>query len=222
MIKRENGVVIVDSIHYLLRDVKNGMGSLSLMKTLRRIAADFQVSILITAPMRPRTRVTRPVTLKDLAAARCVAELADTVFALCRSTLSPGHRYIKHLASRHAPVIHDGENVLAFQLLTGNAGIPASSPSTAEIGNAGIPASSSPVSPYPSLPASSSPSLPVSAFPFLRFIGPTPELPHITDYAAETQRRIAEETNRLRRLRNPRNLIEMLASPEYQRYIKGE
>lgn len=241
MVKRENGIVIVDSIHYLLRDTASSTESLNLMKTMRQIALDNNVSILITAPMLPRTRVTRPVTLKDLAAPRCVAELADTVFALCHSTLGPGHRYIKHLASRHAPIIHDTENVLAFQLLTGNAagnvagnaGIPACSASEAgnagipaysasETGNAGIPACSSPVSSSPCLPVSPSPCLPVSPSPCLHFLGPTPELPHITDYAAETERRITQETNRLQRLRNPRNVVDMLMSAEYRRYIKGD
>jgi hypothetical protein len=258
MIKRGNGVVIVDSIHYLLRDAAGNTGSLSLMKTLRRIATDYKVSILITAPMHPRTRVTRPVTLKDLAAARYVAELADTVFALCRSTLSPAHRYIKHLASRHAPIIHDSENVLAFQLLTGNpaanASIPAAAaaaPATAAAADPSLPVSPSPslpispspVSPSPvpsspslpvpsspslpassspSLPASSSPGLPVSPSPYLHFLGPTPELPHITDYAADTERRITQEANRIRRLRNPRNVVEILMSPEYHSYFNGE
>jgi hypothetical protein len=257
MMRHANGVVIFDSIHYLLRNARSGSGSLGLMKTLRQIASDCNVSILLTAPMHPRTRVTRPVTLKDLAAARCIAELADTVFALCHSTLSPAHRYIKHLASRHAPIIHDAENVLAFQLLTANAATTACSAS--EAGNTGIPTAEAPaaatapapgllISPSPGLPASSSPDLPVSSFPdlspitapapatasapatapSLHFLGPTPELPHITDYAADTERRITQEANRLRRLRNPqspgspRNTIEILLSPEYRRYIKGD
>lgn len=215
MVKHENGVVIVDSIHYLLRDTSSSTESLSLMKSLRQIASDCRVSILITAPMHPRTRVTRPVTLKDLAAARCVAELADTVFALCLSTFSPAHRYIKHLASRHAPIVHDTENVLAFQLLTGNvagnAGIPACSAS--ETGNAGIHATEA---------AAPAPATATAPSPCLHFLGPTPELPHITDYAAETERRITQEANRLRRLRNPRNVVDMLMSAEYRRYLKGE
>ncbi|QQS34142.1 MAG: AAA family ATPase [Acidobacteriota bacterium] len=215
MTERENGVVIVDSIHYLLRDTSSRTGSLSLMKTLRQITSDCNVSILITAPMHPRTRVTRPVTLKDLAAARCVAELSDTVFALCHSTLSPAHRYIKHLASRHAPIIHDTENVLALHLTTAPKAAPA-------LDSAPASASAPAPAPAPCLPVSPSPGLPISPSPHLAFLGPTPELPHITDYAAETERRITQEANRLRRLRNPRNVVEILMSPDYHRYIKGE
>lgn len=247
MVKRENGIVIVDSIHYLLRDTASSTESLNLMKTMRQIALDNNVSILITAPMLPRTRVTRPVTLKDLAAPRCVAELADTVFALCHSTLGPGHRYIKHLASRHAAVIHDASSVLAFELATPPDPIePPAATMLIERSSSDAAAaaenctssndrrtslerktsieSSTPIDAVTSEAYTSSQKRPDpdARFPHLIFLGPTHELQHITDYAAETERRIARENNRLRQLRNPRNTIDMLLSPEFNRHLNGE
>lgn len=64
----------------------------------------------------------------------------------------------------------------------------------------------------------------VHCLPFLgfQFLGFTPEQDHVRNYAAEAQSELDAQSKRLNRLNNPRHAIEMLMSPEHQRYLKGE
>jgi len=221
---RRNGVVIIDSIHYLLRNATSNVEALNLMKTLRRMAADYSLSILITAPMRTRRNALRPIALKDLGVSRHVAELADTVFALGQSTAAPQYRYLKHIASRHAPILQDAHQVLALELATGEVQAPKSnaprlsSKVQGPMSNVqGQPlASDSPARPFsssPLLPDSSTPPPLSSSTPHFLFHGPTPEHYHITKPL------IIERQPRRSRYDD---VINMYLNPAYGKYLKGE
>jgi hypothetical protein len=113
-------VVIIDNISYLGRNSAVGVGALRAMKTLKLWASAFDLSILVIAdskcsPPSSRTSKTLPTpkTLHTLSTP--IASLADSVFAIGRSTFGPDYRYVKHLASP-GPIIHDADNVLTFQL----------------------------------------------------------------------------------------------------------
>ncbi len=201
---RRNGVVIIDSIHYLLRNATSNVEALNLMKTLRRMAADYSLSILITAPMRTRRNALRPITLKDLGVSRHVAELADTVFALGQSTAAPQYRYLKHIASRHTPILQDTNQVLALEL-AGTAGALAGSSSDVLAHESKIQ--------NPQSKIDTSPALPISPSPHFLFHGPTPEHYHITKPLVIDRRP--------RRSRYD-DIINMYLNPAYGKYLKGE
>lgn len=209
---RRNGVVIIESIHYLLRNAASNVEALNLMKTLRRMAADYSLSILITAPMRARRNELRPVALKDLGVSHHVAELADTVFALGQSTAAPQYRYLKHIASRHTPIFQDAHQVLALELKAGTAGALAGSSTateTTEFTEQNSPSPLLPLAPSPVLSSSLNPS------PHFLFHGPTPEYLHITKPVNLDRPKPA------RRSRYD-DVINMYLNPAYGKYLKGE
>ena len=186
-------VVIIDSIHYLLRNSSSSTAALNLMKTLRLICAQNGTSVLITAPMRERTRKTRPVELRDIAVDRHIAELADTVFALNTSTYGPEFRYLKHLTSRHTPIIHNAENALGFQFLAGSS-------SDCQL----------------QLPTAT------DTLPSLLFLGPTQEHFHQTDYAKIAERELDRQAQRLKRINGSSKefLINGILDNSYARYLE--
>lgn len=188
-------VLIVDDISYLARDA----GSIRVMKTLKLQAATYGLSILVIAHMKGRRTKSAPITLSDIAGSRHIAELADSVFAIGRSTFGPEYRYVKHLASP-AAVTHDASNLLTYQL---ERTWSADSTDTSASEN-------------PSLTTHRTP------LPFLglTFLGPSTESDHLRDYAAETRR--AEDRERRSQLparSNPKNVTNMLLSRDYQRYL---
>ncbi len=208
---RRNGVVIIDSIHYLLRNAASNVEALNLMKTLRRMAADYSLSILITAPMRVRRNALRPIALKDIGVSRHVAELADTVFALGQSTAAPQYRYLKHIASRHTPILQDANQVLALELISSPPYTVAVNTGTSFVPERGVAAASDDgvvISSSPALPFSPSPLL-----PHFLFHGPTAEHYHITKPL------IIERQPRRSRYDD---FINMYLHPAYGQYLKGE
>jgi hypothetical protein len=90
----EARVVIIDNISYLSPGTGNAT-RMGLIKNLKLWANLYNVSILAVAHKRDRER-SRPLSLADLPP---YASLADTVFAIAPSSMSPDIRYIKHLKS---------------------------------------------------------------------------------------------------------------------------
>lgn len=76
------------------------------MRTLRIAANRSGSSVLVIAHAKLRRRLSE-ITLADLSGPRSVADIADTVFAIGRSTLHPDIRYVKDLKSRTAPLTAD-------------------------------------------------------------------------------------------------------------------
>lgn len=138
-------VVIIDSLSYLAANVSSNSSCLRIMKTLRQWSAALGISILVLAQAKPR-RSSRnsafrnphslssppykggvaasrgrggslsPLELSDLAGSRHIAEMADSVFAIGRSTFGAEFRYVKHLASRTADTRVRNSEVLTYSL----------------------------------------------------------------------------------------------------------
>ena len=87
-------IIIIDNISYLASGTGNSVVT-RLIKTLKLWSAIYGVSILAVGHKRDRGRP-RPLSLADLPP---YASLADTVFAIAPSSMSPDIRYIKHLKS---------------------------------------------------------------------------------------------------------------------------
>ncbi len=134
-------IIIIDNISYLAKNIASNSECGRLMKTLKFWAATKGLSILVVAQAKARRRPssppglrrgadaasagwsggrggrsTPPIELTDIAGSRHIGEMADTVFALGRSTFAEDFRYIKHLKSRNTTLEHNEQNVITCQL----------------------------------------------------------------------------------------------------------
>jgi hypothetical protein len=146
----------------------------------------------------------RPIELDDIAAGPALADLADSAFAIARSTFGDEYRYVKHLKSKNSPslgfghgTLDSGPDVLTYRLERMENGKLKTENSTEN---------------YP---------LSVVHCPFLGFtyLGPSSETDHLRDYAAEA-------LNPQSAIRNPKlkssrsTLIDGILSGEYQKYLE--
>ncbi len=113
----ESDIAIVDNLSFLMMGGRGGAGAEQAMLFLRTITRAFKtpVSILVTAHLRTE-RKPGPISLRDLAGSRRIAELADTVFTLGRSHAGQDLRYLKHLKSRTGDRTLTSENTAVLQL----------------------------------------------------------------------------------------------------------
>ena len=206
-------VVIIDNISYLAKNVSSHTSCLRIMKTLRHWAASEGLSILLIAQAKHRRRSdlgrvvgghggrnpARPIELDDLAGSRHIADLADSVFAIGRSTFGPEYRYVQHLKSRSRP-LHEGDAVHTFQLGRSSGPLPAGG-RVAAASDDGV------VGGHPQ-----------SAFLSLTYLGPSAESDHLRDYAAEAQ--LAEQREK-QQLSKSTSVVNTLMSREYKLYIEG-
>jgi hypothetical protein len=93
-------IFIIDDISYFAAN-RNAARAL---KTIKYFAGRRRLSVLLLAHGRVRRRL-GPVTLADLTGGPGIAEIADTIFALGRSTLGPDIRYLRHLKSSMRPLV---------------------------------------------------------------------------------------------------------------------
>lgn len=210
-------IVIVDDILLGGANSASPSGLVRTMQTMRYWAMYHEISILVVASAK-QCRRPAPVALADIAGSRQIAELADSVFALAPSTFGPQYRYVKLLASKSSPSYEGG-----VRLQPGGGSLVAHPDEVLAFQFGGL------SSPRESAGASS-PLIHHSSFdihhsegPFLafQFLGHTDEHAHLVDYAADAHARRTSEASRLKRLRTG-SVVDMLLSPEYARYIKGE
>lgn len=73
------------------------------------------MAILVLAHT-PKRDETRPITLNDLAGSKYLANFADSIFALGKSSKDSGLRYIKQLKTRATALHYGSENVIVCSL----------------------------------------------------------------------------------------------------------
>ena len=181
----------------------------------------------------------RPIELDDIAGSRHIAELADSVFAIGRSTFGDDIRYIKHLKSRNTPLLpeegwtphfggrgggsHDASNVLTYRIERMEIG---KLKKQNDSGDSQLSILTSQLPPKP--------------FLGLTYLGDAAENDHLRDYGAPLlpeegwtqsgrgggRARLAQsrEQNELQKLRTQTSrsaLIAGLMDGSYTRYLKG-
>ncbi|MGH9948218.1 MAG: AAA family ATPase [Pyrinomonadaceae bacterium] len=218
-------VVILDDI--LLGGINIGrpQGPLRTLRTLKSFAADSGTSVLVIASARARKRM-RPASLSDIAF-RHIAEIADSVFCLSASTYGPAFRYVRHLRSCSAPIIHDASAVLSFMICPARNDLsqPASLPVVQEAGGI-ISTEPDPDSSYGIISTEDAPAIAsLTGPPQFNFLGTTEESVHLRDYAAEASKREHRERTDLRRFRSRSArsaMIDGLMDGSYAKYLKGK
>ncbi len=107
--------LIIDNLtHLRSAALSNNTAAVSLMKALRIIRYDYDISILAIVNSKSSGK-RGELKLKDLAN-KAIGDLADSVFAIGSSTYGDDIRYIKHLKSRSAPIARDGSRVNVYRI----------------------------------------------------------------------------------------------------------
>ena len=224
---RHSGIplVIIDSLAHLAPTANR---LTAVIRTLRLWCAQSNLSILVVANCREKVRSRRSEvsnsSLTDIHSS--LSAYADSVFTLAPSTMREDVRYIKQLKSTSTPITLDDRSVATFNLtrippVGTRAPLPASTSATEPTEITELRSPTALISSPSSLVTCHSSLTAVSPFLGFHFVGFAPEQQHLIDYAAEAHRIETAEHTRLKRL-GTGSVVDMVLSPEYQRYLKGE
>ena len=101
-------ILIVDNITYLrMQSTETGKEALPLMKYLTQMKNKFKLSLLVLAHTPKRINPSMPLTINDLAGSKQLANFADSVFCIGKSTQGSTLRYIKQLKARSCAVMDE-------------------------------------------------------------------------------------------------------------------
>ncbi|MBK9214472.1 MAG: AAA family ATPase [Chloracidobacterium sp.] len=114
--KHDIDVVILDSLTALKRSYYGSTELSPVMRRLRRLISDCDVSVLVIADVARADRP-RALTLNCLGGLRLAANIADSIFALGQSGEAADERYLKHLRSRSTDIIFNSAHLPTFALI---------------------------------------------------------------------------------------------------------
>ena len=116
IIVTQANVVFIDNISYLkMQTASDTQTALEVMKALVALKRELNVSILVLAHT-PKIYESRPISINHLAGSKNLANFADAVFALGRSSSDANVVYMKQIkASRSGEFIYDADNVLILR-----------------------------------------------------------------------------------------------------------
>ena len=244
-------VIVIDNLSWLDPRATGTAAAVRRMRSLKLYATATGASILVITHAKTKSSpparggvaasrgrgggsrlsspVSRPLSLQDIALGPEIAQIADSVLALQRTTFAPDIRYIKHLKSNSAEITHGASNVLVYQLqrmenasLTDNGQRKTENAGSAQTSN-GSPflAVSTPSVPGSQLSVVSS-QFPPKPFLGFRFLGVSAEEDLIRDYEREFLEDQKREQQRLKKLRRSSRdiLVDGIISGDYQRYLE--
>jgi predicted ATP-dependent serine protease len=114
LIKEQAKILIVDNITYLrMQSTESGKEALPLMKHLIQLKNKFGLSIMILAHTPKRSNPINPLTVNDLAGSKQLANFADSIFCIGKSSEAEHLRYIKQVKARSCGV---SDNVMVCEL----------------------------------------------------------------------------------------------------------
>ncbi len=116
LIQKENlEVLIFDNITALmLDDSKDTKAVMELLKDLKILRAQYEVSVLILAHT-PKRNLFNPILKTDLAGTKMLSDLSDAIFAIGVSTQGNNVRYVKQLKARGIQE-YEGDNVIVYEI----------------------------------------------------------------------------------------------------------
>jgi DNA-binding NarL/FixJ family response regulator len=114
--EKEVDTVVVDNISWLRDETEKARAALPLMKGLVDLKRRFNVSILVLAHT-PKRDLSQAITLNHLQGSAVLANFADSIFAIGKSTKDAGMRYIKQLKVRSGEIVYTADNVKTCQLV---------------------------------------------------------------------------------------------------------
>lgn len=108
-------VVVLDNITYLRSDTERAKDALPLMKELKRLKTQYDLSILALAHT-PKRDLSRPITVNDLSGSKMLSNFADSIFAIGESQKDHIIRYLKQIKTRSAETMYHADNVCICQI----------------------------------------------------------------------------------------------------------
>ncbi|MBK9215677.1 MAG: AAA family ATPase [Chloracidobacterium sp.] len=108
-------VLILDNITYLRSDTERAKDALPLMKELKRLKTQYDLSLLALAHT-PKRDLSRPITVNDLSGSKMLSNFADSIFAIGESQKDHIIRYLKQIKTRSSETIYHADNVCICQI----------------------------------------------------------------------------------------------------------
>ena len=239
---RKADAVIIDSAEHLVPSLSRNAAGVRLLKQLKFHAMN-GVAVLLVAHARTR-RTDRPLTVDDILGGAEIADVADSVFAIGRSTMGEDIRYLKHLKSSTSQIRLDENRVAVYRLerrahlqtprgtLPDPALLPdrepqlppaddteGLTPPPPETGPAAIVrAILSNMRNVDGTPNGVRPPAGPAAFLGLTHLGFSTESVHRLDYAALEQKRVHE----IKHINRPKSLTAGILDGTYARYLNGD
>lgn len=109
-------VLIIDNITYLISSATSMGESLRLMKSLKALKDNGDLSILVIAHS-PKSGPRTPLTVNDLQGSKMLSNFADSIFAIGQCFHEPDVRYIKQIKTRISEMKFHQENVIACRIV---------------------------------------------------------------------------------------------------------
>jgi len=104
-------VLIIDNITCLRGGTENSAVALSLMKSLKALKTEHNLSILVLAHTPKRRNPTQPISADDLHGSKLLVNFADSAFALGKSTAGTDLCYLKQIKQRNTGQRYGAGNV---------------------------------------------------------------------------------------------------------------
>lgn len=108
-------VGIVDNITYMGSEIEKARHALPLMKKLKALKNELELSLLVLAHT-PKRNQSQPLGINDLQGSSMLMNFCDSCFALGQSAKDKNLRYLKQIKTRNAAKVYDAENVAVYEL----------------------------------------------------------------------------------------------------------
>jgi|GEM_PF-709406 len=104
-------VLIIDNITCLRGGTENSAVALALMKSLKALKTEHNLSILVLAHTPKRRNATQPISADDLHGSKLLINFADSAFAIGKSTADTDLCYLKQIKQRNTRQRYGQDNV---------------------------------------------------------------------------------------------------------------
>ncbi len=108
-------ILIIDNLTWLRTETEKARDALPLMKQLKRIQKEQNLSILILGHSPKNSGIT-PISTNDLSGSKHLMNFCDSAFALGRSHLDSKLRYLKQVKIRSCDFVFDAGNVCVMRI----------------------------------------------------------------------------------------------------------
>ncbi len=108
-------LLIIDNITYLENDTEKSRKAAPLMKFLKKLKREHDLTILVIAHT-PKRSLSNPLTRNDLAGSKMLINFCDSAFAIGESANDPNLRYIKQIKTRNGEMVYGASNVITSQI----------------------------------------------------------------------------------------------------------
>ena len=106
----------VDNLTYICRDSEKGLTAGEFMKLLRKIRAEYGLTMVIVAHT-PKRDMRSPITEYDLAGSSKLINFFDAAIAIGRSAKENEMRYLKQVKTRTGAELYGADNVIVSRLV---------------------------------------------------------------------------------------------------------